>query len=286
MNIELHTRKKANDIIEGTSEMHVNENFDRMSKDVLDMSTALQDYLIDLTADVTGELPVANIDTDALESTLGTGNFLQNAAYLRSCWMHATPGTIVTVGIAAPTETGAVGSNVDTTSVWRQYTSGAGAGANAGHDMVTFVRVGHEPKCVIYLRTGATITGIRHWLGLSSAGMTNVDTHAGHCAAFRYSTVAGEAGFVGVFRDGTTQEITAALGTYAASTLYRLTIEFTSATACTFTVDDVTNGTTASASLSTNTPGSTTSLEVSNQIFTTAGGARSWEFGRFHLEGN
>ncbi len=284
MNIELSTRKKMNDILNADF-VRVNENFDRMSKDLLDMATALGDYEIDLTADVTGVLPLANTDVDGIASELNITGYTPISTERRSCWLHCTPGTIVNMGIAAPTETGAVGSNVDATSVWRQYTSGAGAGAQAGHDMVTFVRIGHNPKFVVYLRTGATITGIRHWIGLSSAGMTNADTHAAHCLAFRFSTVAGDTGFIGVSRDGASQSVTAAMGTYAASTVYRLTCEFDGTTA-TFTVEAEAAGTSASATLAATLPGSTTSLEMSNQIFTTAGGARSWEFGRFYLEGN
>ena len=296
MNIELHTRKKLNDLLTANPEQ-INENFDRMSKDIVDMSDALGEYLIDLSADVTGDLPVTNLDggSGATSTTFwaGDGTWRTPAGgtpiHPVRRWAVALPtsGSFVAEGYAVPSEGSATGSTFDSTSLWRGYTTAAAAGSSAGHTGANWCRVGHAPKMVVYIRTGATITSIRHWFGFATTGFTNVDTHAASCVAFRFSTNVPDTGFVGVTRDGTTQTITSALGTYAASTLYRLTIEFnTAGTSVTFTVDDVTNSTSASATLAVTLPAAATTLVYASQLFTIGNDARSWEFHSVHLEGN
>lgn len=296
MNIELHTRKKMNDILHASPEQ-INENFDRLAKDLVDMSDALGEYLIDLSADVTGNLPVTNLNggSGATSTTFwaGDGTWRTPAGgtpvHTSRRWgvVHPINGSFSATAYGTPTEGSATGTTFDATSLWRGYTTAAAAGSSAGHTGANWCRVGHAPKMIVYLRTGATITSIRHWIGFASVGFTNADTNGAHCAAFRYSTNVPDSGWVGITRDGTTQSATSAMGTYAASTLYRLTLEVnTAGTTVTFTVDDVTNSTSSSATLSANLPGTTQSLLYSSLLFTIGNNARSWEFGRAHLEGN
>ena len=293
MNIDVLGRQKLNDILQSSPEQ-INQNFDRLTSDIITIADALNAYEIDLSSDddVTGNLGVSHLNsgTNAAAGYFweGTGAWVQPVSTYTprsttrrwSCF-HATPGTIVTTGIAAPTETSAAGSTVDATSVWRTYTSGAGVGAQAGLDTVTFLRATHNPTIYMYVRTGTSLTGVRLWLGLSAAGHTNVDTHAGNTVSFRYSTVASDTGWMGVTRDGTTQAVTAKVADIAVSTAYLLKIAITGGgTSVAFSVD---GGTAVTATA--NIPGAV-NLLLSMQIFSTAGGARTWEARGFHMEGD
>lgn len=290
MNITLSTRKKMNDIL-NADPVRVNENFDRMSKDLLDMADALGEYQIDLTTDVTGELPVANIDTDALSTALGVDDDLvvrplsTRRFYARQANTSGSPTASFGMTEAQYTDSNSGGASPDATTAYNLFSVPGVTGSKAGFDGPTLVRVGHEPRLRMYIETGASLAALRYWMGWSSAGHTNVDTHAAHTASFRYSTVVPDGGWVGVLRDNTTQEITSTILAIAASTRYLLTIDIV-AGVVTFTVDNLSDGTTGSASLQTNLPGATTSILVSQQVFTTENVAKSWKFSRYFAEAN
>lgn len=79
--------------------------------------------------------------------------------------------------------------------------------------------------------TGA-ITSVRYWFGITSASMTNTDTLAsastGGGLLFRFSTVAGDGGWVGYTAPGAsgTTHVSATVAAIAATTTYKLRIRF------------------------------------------------------------
>src|SRR5262249_27074020 len=104
---------------------------------------------------------------------------------------------------------------------WTFTTSGALTGFRTTFDVV---RVGADVIVEGVVELGATITNARFWFGLTSSAFTASDTAPGDCAAFRYSSIAGDGGWVGVVRDGTTQSVSGTVATASGSTQYRLRI--------------------------------------------------------------
>lgn len=71
----------------------------------------------------------------------------------------------------------------------------------------------------------SSVTSRRLWIGLGSTTMSDSDTAAGSFVGVRYSTVAGDAGFMPASRDGTTQTIGTAGSAPVADVPYMLTIQ-------------------------------------------------------------
>jgi len=114
----------------------------------------------------------------------------------------------------------------------------------------------YNPVFHAIVRTDSSLADMRIWIGLLS-GINNNDTLSAVSAfAFRYSSVAGDAGWRPVTNDGTTQNTGSAIGTIATSTKYKLSIRVDSAGGVAyFSVNDG-----AEVSLSANLPATTTDL--------------------------
>lgn len=82
----------------------------------------------------------------------------------------------------------------------------------------------HDIDAQFIIIAPTTLTNVRVWVGLTSAAFGDVDTHGGHCAAFRFSSVAGDTGWRACTRDGATQTTSANIGTVVSATEYRLRI--------------------------------------------------------------
>lgn len=98
----------------------------------------------------------------------------------------------------------------------------------------------HDPTRTVLIRTGADITNIRIWSVLTSANPTDADDMGGakEYMGFRYSTVAGDPGWVGVTRNAATgQTVSTIVAAIAASTLYKLRTR-KSGTSVFFSVND------------------------------------------------
>lgn len=142
---------------------------------------------------------------------------------LKAFWVNCQGGNTIGVGSANPTVTGTVTADNDAASSYNAYDTIAGAG-NAGFSSASFAlsRVTHSPLVTCVLKTKSGVTGLRLWLGLVDSAPTNSDTGPANIIGFRYSD-AVDGGIVGVVRDGTTQQVTAALTAgVAANTQYKL----------------------------------------------------------------
>lgn len=193
----------------------------------------------------------------------------------------AAAAIIQASGIAAPTLTGVAAASNQTDSTYISLTSGASAGNASGYLTTTYnlVRRSHNPKFSIVLQV-TDLSAVRYWIGFFSTSVTSVDTVAAgtSAAAFRYSSVAGDAGWVPVCNDGTTQTTGAAIGTVAAATRYLLEIEMVNSQAI-FTVN---NGT--PQVLTTNLPATSTELGLNVVVITTAAAAKVWNLSRVFVE--
>jgi len=190
--------------------------------------------------------------------------------------VRAASSTVQAIGTAAPTLIAAtnVESN-ETDGTWVDWTFTTSA-ALAGFKSTTFdlLRSGADIIYTVVMETGSVITNMRGWLGLTSAAITASDTLPGDGAAFRYSTAAGDPGWVGVVRNGTSQSVSGKVADIAASTKYRLRIRISNADGkIYFSVNDG-----AEVSLSSNLPRNTVNLGYQNSFNNTNGVAHHWKF--------
>jgi len=182
--------------------------------------------------------------------------------------------TTVIRGLAANTLTilsasdAAVNDNDATGNYVRVGGVGSGSGGFVHGSATDGCQAQQDPTWDVILKTGADLAECRIWIVLSSTGvLANADTGGGHYMGFRYSTVAGDAGWVGVTRDGTTQAVTAAVASIAVSTRYRLRVRKSGSTAY-FSVNGGTE-----VSQTSNLPGASTDLYRALSIFGTNGGS-------------
>lgn len=109
----------------------------------------------------------------------------------------------------------------------------------------------------------SSVTSRRLWIGLTSATMTDSDTAPGHFVGVRYSTVAGDAGFMPASRDGSTQTIGAAGSAPVADVPYMLVMSGatggSSVRVLVYRLD--TSATVLDATITATLPGSTTDTD-------------------------
>lgn len=196
-----------------------------------------------------------------------------------------TSGTPVDVAIGGPplSEAGSQSAVVAGGNLILNYTSQASAGSEAGFRVNTFsaVRPVLNPDITIVFRTPSDMTDVRIWVGFTSTAPTNSDDIADEGAAFRYSTVAGDAGWTPVTRDGATQNVGSAIGlTPVADTVYRLRIRtIDSGTTWKFSVNA-----SAEQDVTTNVPQPNENMGWGCRVFAVTNSARNIGLVRVHLE--
>jgi len=206
--------------------------------------------------------------------------------------VQAAAATLQPTGCATPTIANTPANANDADSVFITLPSTAAAGNLAGFISTTFnlTRRQHNPEVVWLVKTPATpdpITSVRYWPLLTSAAITDVDTIAGatEVAGFRFSTVAGDAGWRPVVKDSTTQNTGAAIGTVAANTLYLLKLRLdTAAGIAYFTVKtSFAAAWPTETQLSTNLPAAATDLGACVRVIPQAASIRVLNFGRMSI---
>lgn len=293
MNIGLIARNKLAQITNPNSPRtreDLNNQLDRMIEDLRRAVQKINGYSIDLGLDVTGTLSPSRL---AVASPTGlaflrddgtfavppvTDNLLR-VAYQQTRENATTTDQNHSAFWAAPSGTTAV--DAETSGAYVEYTSGAVAGNLAGWaGNSTFTESEYFPQVEIRLKTPVTMTNLKFWLGLNTAGTApNSDTNTS-CIAFRYSTAASDPGWVGVCNNGGLQTVSGKVADIAASTIYRLKITVVSMSQVDFSV----NGG-AVVSVTTNVP-VTKHLTFHAQVVTTEAVAKKISLNRFYCQTN
>ena len=206
--------------------------------------------------------------TAVADESMGLGHVYMNGlpAYIAASGASYNSSQL---GWGATRTTGAVSGNAE------------GVAEPAGSGIQTLF----GPTTDFLIRTGADISNMRIWCMLVNTATNNSDSlggAAGSGVGFRYSTVAGDGGWVGVTRDGATQTVSAAVASIAASTNYRLRIRIPEITSAFFSV----NGG-AEVEVSANLPATNISLRWRVVVVTQTGATRdltyfrTWQRGRY-----
>jgi hypothetical protein len=197
-------------------------------------------------------------------ATIASNGFNNNA-------LAVTAGTAPTVSVQAGES---VQQNLTTTNV---------SGNTSNFSLNTHPQIdwGVPFDITFVIRTAASIADLRMWCAIAASAPTASDTYGGGAPAravfIRYSTVAGDAGWMGGNCDGTTQSLTASsVGAIAASTRYKLRIRSDGSTAY-FSV----NGG-SETSLATNFPGGSTRVGIVVSIYTAAAAVKTMHFQRLY----
>jgi hypothetical protein len=187
------------------------------------------------------------VGVDNLPPSLGPGtqsSFPPDYDWMASRWYRETTSGGIGIGEQAPAVTGTLAAVVTTEGNGIKTTTGAVAGNTAGTGTgtpATSIQPVSGPDWVTIMETGSSLTDVRIWVVWSTITPSNTDDLPGGGTAqhfgFRYSTVAGDGGWVGSSRDGTTQSVTSTVAAIAVNTRYKLRVR-KSGTSLFFSVND------------------------------------------------
>ena len=210
-----------------------------------------------------------------------TGPAVVNSARLMEVLKDAGATTVSTVGLAAaPTRNNTLSNGDDANAPWLTHTTGSSSGNSSGviSAAFTILQSSWSPQYYTNVKTGATITSIRYWVGLFSANPDSSSTPAANYVAFRFDTGASDTNWqFCTGTDATHQTCTDTGVTPAASTTYNFSIVCSGTTSCTGTV----NGT--AKTNSTNLPASATQMGYGNRVTTLTGSSRTISWGRIAI---
>jgi hypothetical protein len=191
----------------------------------------------------TGAWSVPSGGTSGIPQPGGTA-----AAGVRVTWAQKGNGnndsTMAVVGQGAVAITGGTGV-LDSSGFWARPTSSSGGQASVNPSNY-FTRIDLLPKLVVRLRTPAAITTFRLLISLNETADptvgTTVNTDTPSTANenglyFRYSTVAGDGGWVAQSVDGSGRTLSSTILAIAVSTIYVLTLTVNSTSSVTFDVN-------------------------------------------------
>lgn len=132
----------------------------------------------------------------------------------------------------------------DANNTWVSLAPGAATiGATAGYTEplpIKYIRPAFSPVIEFYMKTGSDISSTRLWFTIQDGGSSlNADTLVSPSIGFRYSTAAGDTGWVPVLADGVSQTVGSSFGALAINTVYKLKVRIDAAIpAAYFSVND------------------------------------------------
>lgn len=238
-------------------------------------------------ANLTYTLPAADATSPGqFLSSDGAGNLSWQTSIIRKIGQTTVvvgTTTLSRIGTSPSSSAGGTQANADDTSdSYIRCTSGSVSGNATGIRTGTVgqttgpnaLLIGKNIDQTMIIKTSATITSIRHWIGLFSADPTASATPSVHLAAFRYDTTADGTAFWRTCTDNGsgTPTVTTTTTAINASTKYTLRI-VTSSSNVVFYI----NGT-AVATHTNTLPGSTTFLYENASVTTLTGSGRSIDF--------
>ncbi len=204
--------------------------------------------------------------------------------------LQPTSTAFTGVGMNAATTVGTATASPQTDLMYLNYASAAAINSQAGHALSAVQTRGNwGPKYTAIVRTEAAVTNRRIWAGLTSATMPAIQVNTASTAsavsfaAIGYDTtgVGDNTNFVCCSGNGVNYSCTTTGVAVAASTVYTLTVDWSTAGTLVCSV----NGT--SVSRSTLLPALTTNLAIYNaSTRLTAAGALNYLIARYSLEQN
>lgn len=169
----------------------------------------------------------------------------------------------------------------DPIGTWSRLTSGAVAGNTAQstwESSTGWARREWFPFLELRWRMGAVITGTRQYFGLFNTQPSGVsDNNASVIGwGFRYSTVAPDTGWRAWTADGTTQVLGSTMLPAIANNIYVMTCYADATGAITFSIQNLTAGTSAAGTLATPNTGITV-MRPQLSVFTTDANAKAFD---------
>lgn len=217
------------------------------------------------------------------QNCLGTPDISQRR------WGYAAPAgstsTLSTSGVmGALSQNGGAADTSQTEGNYVNYTTGATTGNAAGvTSAVTTTESQWKPKMEARVRTPATISSARDWVGLTNTSLTASDGGTNSFVGLRYSTSAGDTDWQCVAGDGTSTTAADTGVTVHANHYYDVIIDYTVSGTVICSVAD-NGGAYQSIYVNTHTPSAGTTLFPELSVTTLTNAATSLEAEYFYIE--
>lgn len=147
-------------------------------------------------------------------------------------------GTPDALAVGSPTITAAAGV-IFTTRAAIKRVSGATTNNATGVNKTSLGHWDNRHKATFYIATGPDLTNTRIWVGLSAGSVHTSSVTTNRHAMFRFATDVPDAGWSCSTADDTTESSTASGVAVAADTIYKLTVDHSTAGTCLFYINDV-----------------------------------------------